>query len=201
MMPSLSAVLFKLTAQGFRQLRDAIPGLYLSLNISTVLFRDYLVESMLQEVVEGQGISPSEVLLEITETALITDMENCRDILGRLHGKGYTIAIDDFGAGNSSISYLQNFPISKLKIDKSFVQRIGTHEEDWTLVRAILRMSEILRVDVVAEGVETEEQERLLDELSCPLGQGYLYYRPMDLETCLKTLAPSGRSDTGEANA
>ena len=196
MMQPLSEVLFKLTARGFLTLRQAVPGLYLSLNVSPLLFRDGLVEPMLQDVLEGQGISPSEVLLEITETALISNMEDCRDILVRLAGKGYTIAIDDFGAGNSSISYLQNFPINKLKIDKSFVQRIGSHEEDWTLINAILRMSEVLQVDVVAEGVETEEQERLLGELNCPLGQGYLYYRPMDLETSLRTLGPSGTGGT-----
>ncbi len=198
MMPSLSEVLFRMTARAFLELRQAVPGIYLSLNVSAVLFHDRLVESMLQDAVEGQGILPSEVLLEITETALIANMEDCRDTLVRLNGKGYTIAIDDFGAGNSSISYLQNFPISKLKIDKSFVQRIVSHGEDWTLVRAILRMSEVLQVDVVAEGVETEEQEQLLDRLNCPLGQGYLYYRPMDLETCLKTLGPS---DAGGMNA
>ena len=195
MMPSLSEVLFKLTAQSFLQLREAVPGLYLSLNVSTVLFRDNLVESILKDAVEGQGVLPSEVLLEITETALIADMKGCSDILVRLNGRGYTIAIDDFGAGNSSISYLQNFPISKLKIDKSFIQRIGSHSEDWTLVRAILRMSEVLQVDVVAEGVETEEQDRLLEELHCPLGQGYLYYRPMDLGTCLKALAAPKSED------
>ena len=71
-----------------------------------------------------------------------------------------------------------------------------SHDEDWTLVRAILRMSEVLQVDVIAEGVETEEQERLLDGLNCPLGQGYLYYRPMDLETCLRTLGPSNAGGT-----
>lgn len=198
MMPSLSEVLFRMTADAFLALRRAVPGIYLSLNVSATLFRDRIVESMLQDIVEGQGILPSEVLLEITETALIANMEDCRDTLVRLHGKGYTIAIDDFGAGNSSISYLQNFPISKLKIDRSFVQGIVSHDEDWTLVRAILRMSEVLQVGVVAEGVETEEQERLLDGLNCPLGQGYLYYRPMDLETCLRTLEPS---DTGGTNA
>ena len=198
MMPSLSEVLFRMTADAFLALRRAVPGIYLSLNVSATLFRDRIVESMLQDIVEGQGILPSEVLLEITETALIANMEDCRDTLVRLHGKGYTIAIDDFGAGNSSISYLQNFPISKLKIDRSFVQGIVSHDEDWTLVRAILRMSEVLQVGVIAEGVETEEQERLLDGLNCPLGQGYLYYRPMDLETCLRTLEPS---DTGGTNA
>ena len=189
MMPALSEALFKLTARSFLQLRKAVPGIYLSLNVSTVLFRDNLVELMLKDIVEGQGVLPSEVLLEITETALIEDMKDCRDTLVRLNEKGYTIAIDDFGAGNSSISYLQNFPIHKLKIDKSFVQQIGSQDKDWTLIRAILRMSEVLQVVVVAEGVETEGQERLLRELGCPLGQGYLYYRPMDLETCMKNLA------------
>ena len=161
-----------MTADAFLALRRAVPGIYLSLNVSATLFRDRIVESMLQDIVEGQGILPSEVLLEITETTLIANMEDCSDTLVRLHRKGYTIAIDDFGAGNSSISYLQNFPISKLKIDRSFVQGIVSHDEDWTLVRAILRMSEVLQVGVVAEGVETEEQERLLDGLNCPLGQG-----------------------------
>ena len=103
MMPSLSEVLFMMTADAFLALRRAVPGIYLSLNVSATLFRDRIVESMLQDIVEGQGILPSEVLLEITETAFIANMEDCRDTLVRLHGKGYTIAIDDFLLDRKSV--------------------------------------------------------------------------------------------------
>ena len=187
----LSEILFALSGEGFLQLRQADPSLYLSLNISPALLEDNTVEKLLILFLEKTGIDPQDVVLEITETSFIADLENCRAALERLVARGYWIAIDDFGVGNSSISYLQNFPIKKLKIDQSFVRSIAAPDADWTLIRGILSMSEVLRIGVVAEGVETPRQEELLKELRCPQGQGYLYYRPMDVQTCFAALRAS----------
>ena len=194
----LSEVLFDISARNFLEVKKFLPDIYLSLNISAVLFRKDLVTPLLRKYVEGNGLDPSQVILEITETALIDDMQRCHDTLVLLAGKGYSIAIDDFGMGNTSIAYLQKFPIHKLKIDKSFIQTIDQNRDDWNLVQAVLRMCEILRVDPIAEGVETEEQEQLLKEWRCPFGQGYLYHRPMDLETCLDLFRMKGNLKEGD---
>ena len=129
------------------------------------------------------------MLLEITETALIDDMDRAHDIIVPLVDRGYSLAIDDFGTGHTSISYLQKFPIHTVKIDKSFIHHIDQNENDWSVVQALLRMSEVLGVTVIAEGVENREQERLLREWGCPLGQGYLYHRPANMKTCLEVFS------------
>ena len=188
----LSDVLFDVTAKNFLVLRGVLPDVNLSINISAVLFRCGQVASMLEKHLEAQGVNPGDVLLEITETAFIDDMQKCRETLLPLVDKGYSIAIDDFGTGHTSMSYLQKFPIHTLKIDKSFVQYIDQDQKDWSLVQAILRMSEVLKVTVIAEGIENREQERLLREWGCPLGQGYLYHRPIDLKTCLEMFRNTG---------
>lgn len=187
----LSEILFTLSGEGFLRLQQDTPDLFLSLNISPVLFGEDSVEKLLHQFFENTGIAPKSVILEITETALIADMENCRIILERLVKRGYSIAIDDFGVGNSSISYLQKFPIKKLKIDQSFVRNIGVPNADWTLIRAILSMTRVLQIEVVAEGVETPRQEEFLRKLKCAQGQGYFYYYPMDVESCLLALRDS----------
>ena len=187
----LSEILFTLSGEGFLRLQQDVPDLFLSLNISPVLFGENSVEKLLLQFFESTGVAPKSVILEITETALIADMENCRVILERLVKRGYSIAIDDFGVGNSSISYLQKFPIKKLKIDQSFVRNIGLPNADWTLIRAILSMTRVLQIEAVAEGVETPRQEEFLRKLKCAQGQGYFYYHPMDVESCLLALRDS----------
>ena len=188
LMYSLSEILFTLSGEGFLRIKQDVPDFFLSLNISAVLFGENSVEDLLVNHFESTGIAPADVILEITETALIADMEKCKEVLERLVKRGYSIAIDDFGVGNSSISYLQKFPIKKLKIDQSFVKNIGDPGVDWTLIRAILSMSRVLHIEVVAEGVETPRQEEFLRKLKCAQGQGYFFYRPMDAESSLLAL-------------
>ena len=185
---SLSKILFTLSGEGFLRIKQDVTDFFLSLNISAVLFGENSVEDLLVNHFESTGVAPADVILEITETALIADMEKCKEVLDRLVARGYSIAIDDFGVGNSSISYLQKFPIKKLKIDQSFVKNIGAPNVDWTLIRAILSMSRVLHIEVVAEGVETPRQEEFLRKLKCAQGQGYFFYRPMDAESSLLAL-------------
>lgn len=185
---SLSEILFERSAEHFLRIMQINPDIYLSLNISTVLFEEGIVEKLLIMFVEEKGLAPQNVVLEITETAFIADVEGCRATLERLVKRGYQIAIDDFGVGNSSISYLHSFPISKLKIDRMFVQNIDVLQADWTLIQGILRMCEVLQIDVVAEGVETARQEALLKDLNCPMGQGYFYSKPMKVEHCIEQM-------------
>lgn len=110
------------------------------------------------------------------------DTERSIETLRKLKDFGVTIAIDDFGTGYSSLSYLRRLPLDVLKIDRSFVQGIGTSAEDNAIVRAIISMAQSLGLSVTAEGIETAEQARLLREWSCQTGQGYLFSRPLPAE-------------------
>ena len=112
--------------------------------------------------------------------------------LGELKALGVSLAIDDFGTGYSSLSYLQRYPIDILKIDKSFVDVIDKGGEGPVLASAIVALGETLRMNTVAEGIETEEQRRVLIQLGCELGQGYLFAPPLDAEDFWKILLTRG---------
>jgi len=105
-----------------------------------------------------------------------------------LREMGVTLSVDDFGTGYSSLSYLKRFPISTLKIDKSFVQDVPGDDEDVAIVSAIIRMAHALKLDVVAEGVETAEQQQFLHKQGCQIVQGFLFSRPLNADECGKFL-------------
>jgi diguanylate cyclase (GGDEF)-like protein/PAS domain S-box-containing protein len=125
------------------------------------------------------GVEPHHLELEITESTIMVDTENTRDILNKLSSLGITFAIDDFGTGFSSIGYLTRIPVDTIKIDKSFIQDIEQSEDALSVVRSVIQLSANLGLTVVAEGVETETHLRLLRELHCDMGQGYYFSRPI----------------------
>ena len=127
----------------------------------------------------GASLPASRLCLEITETALMANAEASRELLIALADLGVTLAVDDFGTGYSSLSYLKLFPVSVLKIDRSFVDGIPGDAEDTAIVTTIVRLAESLGMDVTAEGIETEEQAETLTKLGCERGQGFHYARPM----------------------
>ena len=158
---------------------DAREG-YVSINVSPRHFRsDDFVERLLQ-LVDDAGADPRRLRIEITEVALLDDAPRALRMLETLRGHGVMALLDDFGTGFSALSYLHRFPIQALKIDQSFVQGLGSgmHAESLALVRAILALAGTLGIDTIAEGVETQQQRDLLDELGCQYGQGFLYGRP-----------------------
>jgi EAL domain-containing protein (putative c-di-GMP-specific phosphodiesterase class I) len=118
--------------------------------------------------------------VELTESAVMEDAERSVQILRRLSEHGVRIAVDDFGTGYSSLSYLRRLPLDKLKIDRAFIREIATSRDDAEIVRAIITLAHSLRLKVVAEGVETEDQLRFLRSLGCDLYQGYLSSRPVE---------------------
>ena len=124
---------------------------------------------------------PSRLELEITESALIEDLQRTLDMLRRIKALGVAIAMDDFGTGYSSLSTLQAFPFDKLKIDKSFVDKIGSRQQAAVIVTAVLGLGRSLDIPVLAEGVENEEQRSFLDSEACAQAQGYLFGRPAPL--------------------
>jgi diguanylate cyclase (GGDEF)-like protein/PAS domain S-box-containing protein len=147
-----------------------------------------------RSVFEKHGVSPSCVELEITETTLMMDAEHTLPLLDELRAMGVHLSIDDFGTGYSSLSALQQFPIGTLKIDQSFVRNAASDPDDATIVRSIIDMGRSLGMDVLAEGIETEEQKRFLVFSGCQFGQGRLFGEPVSGDVFLDQIV---RQETG----
>jgi EAL domain-containing protein (putative c-di-GMP-specific phosphodiesterase class I) len=161
---------------------DSAPA-YVSVNLSTRQFRPagQIVESVRRATADS-GLSPTRLLLEITESALMHDSDSIATDLQALRDMGVRIAIDDFGTGYSALSYLREFPIDIVKMDRSFVQELGRARGDDALVRSVLEMGEALEMDIIAEGIEDLSQLDSLREMHCGIGQGYYFSRPLSAD-------------------
>ncbi len=131
-------------------------------------------------------------MLEITENTVMEDAESNIATLRELKGLGVRLAIDDFGTGYSSLSYLRRFPVDVLKIDRSFVDGLGEESDDTVIVAAVIGLARSLRLEVIAEGVETTEQVEQLRALGCNLGQGYHFYKALPSKDMGALLAGGG---------
>lgn len=123
------------------------------------------------------SVQPALLHLEVTESVIMQQTEAALEVMSELRALGCPIALDDFGTGYSSLSYLHRFPIDALKIDSSFV-RAAREAKNVEIIRSILALGHGLAIDVIAEGIETEEQRALLESLHCDFGQGYLFAKP-----------------------
>ncbi|MDJ0927011.1 MAG: diguanylate cyclase [Gammaproteobacteria bacterium] len=160
-----------------------------AVNISALQLRMPDFTDKVLTALTAAGLKPHQLELEITETALMQDIELSSSALDKLHGQGIHIAMDDFGTGYSSLSYLKRFKLDTLKIDRSFVRELALSGEDVAVVAAIVAMSHRLGIEVVAEGVETEAQLAYLQSLECDEVQGYLFSQPMPVHEADKWLA------------
>jgi len=157
----------------------------ISINISAVqLYQNEFVNNIM-EIVNETGIKTKDIMIEITETHIMKNVVHSMSILQKLKNLGFNISIDDFGTGHSSLSYLKRFPISELKIDKSFVDNLPTDKDDISIVKAILVLSQSMSYINVAEGIENLEQEEFLKENGCKVGQGYYFSKPLKKDTLL----------------
>ncbi len=166
---------------------------YIAINISVKQLDDPGFAEALRDIVAETGADPQHIVLEITESSLMLNAEKNIETLTKIHKTGVRIAVDDFGTGYSSLSYLSKMPVSKIKIDKSFVTPIGAKHQPRTIVSAIIMMAKAMDFGVVAEGVETQEQLAILSELGCDHVQGYLFARPLTATqffTLLTEIAP-----------
>ena len=162
--------------------RQGLPRIRVSVNLSPVQFRKAdLFESVVQALADS-GLEEDGLELELTESMLMNDPKATVATLRRLRGSGIHLSIDDFGTGYSSLSYLKRFPIDALKIDRSFVDEITSNPDDAAIATAIILMGHSLRLQVVAEGVETEKQLEFLRALKCNEIQGYLFSPPVPAE-------------------
>jgi diguanylate cyclase (GGDEF)-like protein len=163
-----------------RALADAVrwKDVYVGVNISPYQMRDRGLVSLVAAVIADTGIAPSRVMLEITEGVLIENPDEAKGRLEQLRALGVKIALDDFGSGYSSLSYLRRFPIDKLKIDKEFVSPLGRSSDGGVIIQAIMALGRALGLTVLCEGVETEEQRILLRLAGCDEMQGFLFAKP-----------------------
>jgi diguanylate cyclase (GGDEF)-like protein len=161
------------------QTRHDLPGLFVTVNLSARQFQDPGLTDQVSNALAASGLDPNALVLEITESILMQTGSSTVDRLTELRRLGVRLAIDDFGTGYSSLGYLERFPVDILKIDSTFVERMGERAFRPVLARAILQLGKALGLDVVAEGIERPEQAAVLRRLGCTRGQGYLYAKPL----------------------
>jgi len=157
-------------------------ALTIAVNLSSRQFIHNDIFSTVKHCLVTTGCQPCWLTLEITESLLLQDNDAIRNTLVALHQLGIGISIDDFGTGYSALGYLNKFPISQVKIDRSFVRDIASDQDSAVLVQAIVAMAASLNKELVAEGIETSEQAQLLQQMGCGLAQGYLFGKPMPLK-------------------
>lgn len=163
-----------------RKLADMGKGdIRVAINVSPRQIADNMFVASVFDAIHHAGIKPHQLEFEITENALITSMDDITSKLAELHAHGVYLALDDFGTGYSSLTYLRKLPVDTLKIDKSFIDQIVSEEAQMEFISSIVNMAHVLRLTVVAEGVETEEQLKKLEECRCDFIQGYYFSRPV----------------------
>lgn len=155
--------------------------LVVSVNLSPVQFQRGRLDLLVQEALQTSGLPPHALELEITESALMAEPERARATLTAIRRLGPTFSVDDFGTGYSSLSHLKEFPVSTLKIDRSFVRDIVDDENDRSIATAVIALAHSLKLKVIAEGVETAEQKAILRSLGCDSIQGYHVARPLSV--------------------
>ena len=173
--PAIVAIDAAILAQAARD-GSKWPG-GISVNMAARTLEEPGLAARVASTIEAAGLAPERLTIEITEHSLIVDNAEARAALTELRRLGVSIALDDFGVGHSSLTYLERFPVDRLKIDRSFVSRLGD-PEGRKLVAAIVAMAKSLGLGMVAEGIETRQQRDVLIEIGCPMGQGYLLGRP-----------------------
>jgi EAL domain-containing protein (putative c-di-GMP-specific phosphodiesterase class I) len=156
-----------------------LPPICVGVNVSARQFQEQPLTKIVQEILAETGLAAEYLDLELTESSIMSNAPEAIDVLTRLKAMDVTISIDDFGTGFSSLSYLKRLPIDTLKIDQSFIRDVTTDPDDAALVMAIVTLAHNLRLQVVAEGVETEEQLKFLHLLRCDEVQGFFFSKPL----------------------
>jgi diguanylate cyclase (GGDEF)-like protein/PAS domain S-box-containing protein len=173
---------YSLIEQAFGQLARWRPNLYVSLNVSAVQIRQPDFVERVVAVADRHHVDPRNVVWEITESVLVDEGDRASETVRTLRDEGFRFAVDDFGAGYCSLSYLQRHPVDLLKVDRAAIEEFGADPRGNTLARTILQMAESLDLLTVAEGIETTAQLRELRRIGCDLGQGYLLSKPIEAD-------------------
>lgn len=172
--------------------KSGYENLEVSVNVSAQQFNEINLKKSISSAIQSSGLSPQNLILEITESMLMGDVKHHINLLQNIIDLGVSVSLDDFGTGYSSLSYLKKFPIDELKIDRSFLTGIPDRNEDNSIVKAIIAMAHSLGLKVVAEGVEKVEQLEFLRQLNCDTIQGYYYSKPLSRKDFTAFLASRG---------
>lgn len=172
----------------------------ISVNVSSIQFKRGRFELLVKNALAQHKLEGKYLILELTESMLFDIKQELADSMQSILAMGVRLAIDDFGTGYSNLGYLQKFDISMLKIDRSFVAKMNDSRQDLAIVEAIINMSKSLNMEIVAEGIETQEIQNELLRLGCPTGQGYFWTKPVDEIKFLSCLAKTDRDLDGCAN-
>jgi EAL domain-containing protein (putative c-di-GMP-specific phosphodiesterase class I) len=167
------------------------PHLRVAVNISARQFRDQHLLDLIRTVLHETRLPPRTLMLEVTESTAMLNLDMTANLLGQLKAIGVQIALDDFGTGYSALAYLKRFPVDVLKIDRSFIAEISQAEEDAALASAIIALAETLKLRVVAEGVETEAQANFLITHGCRQLQGFLISPAVSAQEMATLLSPA----------
>ena len=183
---SIQRLLFR---QAIECARDWPAEVFLSINLSPVQLVDQTTSRAIIRIMEKTKFDPGRLVVEITETAIVSDPDTAGAIIDDLRAEGISIALDDFGTGQSSLGRIRDFAFDKVKIDRAFVSSMDEDERSGHIVQAILNMCAGLGLDVIAEGIETAEQAKALTGLGCTTGQGFHFGRPMSAADTARFLA------------
>lgn len=185
----LSELTYRVLRQACMDARNWPEHVRLSLNLSPSQLKDPKLAARILAILAQTGISPSRIEIEVTENALITDVETTRAVLASLQSLGMSIALDDFGTGYSSLYQLRDLKFDKIKIDKSFVHELDHGQDNAAIVRAMIGLSKSLGLATTAEGIEDASQWESLSSWGCDFGQGYLFGKPMTAEQAAALIA------------
>lgn len=190
-------VLKKACLQGKKWLEFGLTDLRVAVNLSALQLKKYDFLDNVYAIFEETGFNPHNLELEVTENMVMENIETVTPILYQLHEKGVAISIDDFGIGYSSLNYIKRFPISMIKIDRSFIVNISEDQDDHAIVAAIIAMAHALNLKVVAEGAEHSEQVDILRKLNCDQLQGFIFSKPLSFDNASKLLYLNARQEQG----
>lgn len=168
-----------------REWMDQGLNLRMSVNLSPVQLRQSNIVDVILGILRQHDLPPSRLELEVTETSFMQNLDDAIGKLSRLRDEGIRVAVDDFGTGYSSLTYLKRLPVHHLKIDKQFIRDLLANEEDTQIANTIIDLGRSLNLEVIAEGVETEEQSVYLVHRGCPMAQGFYFSKPVDVEQFL----------------
>ncbi len=178
---------FEASCKALRTMRNAGLQLeHIAINVATTQFKERDLLQRFLDIVDQYALVPSDIVLEITERIAMEPTHGNREMLSLFQRYGFGISIDDFGTGYSSMSYLKDLPVDTIKIDRSFVNGIGEQSSSDSVAEAIIVLARTMNFTLIAEGIETEEQERFLLEKGCELGQGYLFSKPIEIEALIR---------------
>jgi diguanylate cyclase (GGDEF)-like protein len=184
----------------WHEIYPAFQNVCINVNVSNRQFSQPNFVEQVMDVLRRNNLKAETLRLEITENVLISNYAAANEVFTRLRNLGVQLEIDDFGSGYSALGYLQHFPISAIKIDKSFIDEIGKSQRGVELIRAIVSMARELGMEAIAEGIETQEQLKELQSLSCNLGQGFLLSKPLDKNSAERILEQYEQQPIVKAN-